>query len=144
MTDLVDFSSRSVAAELKSDGRHAQGSCTLRRVGMLAVVASRVADGETVQFRPTGSSMVPLIRSRDLVTVAPVDPEKLEVGDIVLAKVAGTIYLHLVSALDPTRKRVQIGNNRGRINGWTNHDRVYGICVAVEGTAKPKALLKLR
>lgn len=108
------------------------------------MVASRVADGETVQFRPTGSSMVPLIRSRDLVTVAPVDPEKLEVGDIVLAKVAGTIYLHLVSALDPTRKRVQISNNRGRINGWTNHDRIYGICVAVDGTSKPKALLKLR
>jgi hypothetical protein len=33
--------------------------------------------------------MVPLIRSRQLVTVAPVDPAKVEVGDIVLARVAG-------------------------------------------------------
>jgi len=43
--------------------------------------------------------MVPLIRSRQLVTAAPVDPARVEVGDIVLAKVAGTIYLHLVSAV---------------------------------------------
>jgi phage repressor protein C with HTH and peptisase S24 domain len=39
-------------------------------MGMLDAMAGRVADGETVQFRPTGSSMVPLIRSRDLVIVA--------------------------------------------------------------------------
>ena len=101
-------------------------------MGLMGSVASRVASGQTVRFRPTGSSMVPLIHSRDLVTVAPVDPGALKVGDIVLAKVAGTVYLHLVSAIDASRKRVQISNNRGRINGWTSHDRVYGICVAVE------------
>ena len=83
--------------------------------------------------------MVPLIRSRQLVVVAPVDPSKLEVGDIVLARVAGTVYLHLVSSLDPARKRVQISNKRGRINGWTNHDRVFGICVAVDGVPRAGA-----
>jgi hypothetical protein len=107
-------------------------------------VADRVAAGASVEFRPTGSSMFPLIRSRDLVTVAPVDPARLEVGDIVLARVAGTVYLHLVSALDPARRRVQISNNRGRINGWTSHDRVFGICVTVEGVARPGASAKLR
>jgi hypothetical protein len=44
--------------------------------------------------------VVPLIRSRQRVTVAPTIPSKVEVGDIVLARVAGTIYLHLVSAID--------------------------------------------
>ena len=63
--------------------------------------------------------MVPLIRSKQLVKVAPVDPARLEVGDIVLVRVAGTTYLHLVSALDPARGRIQISNNRGRVNGWT-------------------------
>jgi hypothetical protein len=81
--------------------------------------------------------MVPLIRSRQRVIVAPVDPAKLEVGDIVLARVAGTVYLHLVSAVDPARKRVQISNNRGRVNGWTSHDRVFGICVAVDDVPRP-------
>lgn len=87
-------------------------------------------------FRPSGSSMVPLIRSRQQVAVAPVDPSKLEVGDIVLARVAGTVYLHLVSSVDPARKRVQISNNRGRINGWTSHDRVFGICSTVDGVTR--------
>lgn len=87
-------------------------------------------------FRPSGSSMVPLIRSRQQVVVAPVDPSKLEVGDIVLARVAGTVYLHLVSSVDPARKRVQISNNRGRINGWTSHDRVFGICLTVDGVTR--------
>ena len=61
---------------------------------MLDAVAGRVAGGATVEFRPSGSSMVPLIRSRQQVVVAPVDPSKLEVGDIVLARVSGTVYLH--------------------------------------------------
>ncbi|KQV12664.1 hypothetical protein [Kitasatospora sp. Root107] len=90
-----------------------------------------------MEFRPTGSSMVPLIRSRQQVVVAPVDPSKLETGDIVLARVAGTVYLHLVSAVDPARRRVQISNNRGRVNGWTGHDRVFGICTSVDGVARP-------
>ena len=108
------------------------------------MVAARVAGGATVQFRPSGSSMVPLVRSRDLVTVSPVDPAKVEVGDIVLAKVAGTVYLHLVSAVDAAGGRVQISNNRGRINGWTSHGKVYGICVAVEGTPRPRLGGKIR
>lgn len=113
-------------------------------MGMLDAVAGRVAGGATVEFRPSGSSMVPLIQSRQAVVVAPVDAAKLEVGDIVLARVAGTVYLHLVSALDAARGRVQISNNRGRVNGWTGHERVYGICVAVEGKARAGALEKVR
>ncbi|MDH6576852.1 hypothetical protein P3T29_002500 [Kitasatospora sp. MAP5-34] len=103
---------------------------------MLDAAAGRVAGGARVEFRPTGSSMVPLIRSRQQVLVAPVDPTKLEVGDIVLARVTGTVYLHLVSAVDPSRKRVQISNNRGRVNGWTSHDRVFGICLTVDGVPR--------
>lgn len=111
---------------------------------MLDAVAGRVAGGATVEFKPSGSSMVPLIRSRQSVVVAPVDPAKLEVGDIVLARVSGMVYLHLVSSLDPTRNRVQISNNRGRVNGWTSRDRVFGICVAVEGMPRANALGKVR
>ncbi len=103
---------------------------------MLDMMAAKVRAGETVDFRPSGTSMIPLIRSRQLVTVAPVDPAKLEVGDIVLCRVAGATYLHLVSAIDGPR--IQISNNRGHINGWTNHARVYGLCIAIEGTARPR------
>jgi hypothetical protein len=115
-----------------------------RLMGVLDAMAARVSAGATVEFRPTGSSMVPLIRSRALVTVAPVDPTKVRVGDIVLARVAGSVYLHLVSAVDTGLGRVQISNNRGRVNGWTAHARVFGICVAVDGIPRPRLEGKLR
>ena len=55
-------------------------------------------------------------------------------GDVVLAKVAGTVYLHLVTAI--AGERVLIGNNRGRINGWTGKQRVFGLCVEVDGVPR--------
>ncbi|KHD77435.1 S24 family peptidase [Actinoplanes utahensis] len=113
-------------------------------MGALDAVAARVAAGSTVEFRPRGSSMVPLIRSGDPVTVAPADPAALQVGDIVLARVAGTTYLHLVSAVDHPHRRVQISNNRGRVNGWTGHSRVYGICLTVAGRPRPRTAGKQR
>ena len=113
-------------------------------VGVMDSVARRVAAGEMVAFRPVGSSMVPLIKSRQLVTVAPVLPELVEPGDIVLARVAGSVYLHLVSAVDHERRRVQISNNRGHVNGWTGHARVYGICIRVEAVPRQRVAGKMR
>ncbi|MFF1342333.1 GNAT family N-acetyltransferase [Streptomyces sp. NPDC058290] len=113
-------------------------------MGMLDALADRIGRGETVEFRPAGDSMAPLIHSRRRVRVAPVDPALVEPGDIVLARVAGTVYLHLVSAVDAPRRRVQISNNRGRVNGWTGHDRVFGICLAVEGVPRPGSAAKVR
>ena len=105
---------------------------------MMDAAAGRVAAGETVEFRPTGNSMVPLIQSRQNVRVEPVDATGVEVGDIVLVRVASTTYLHLVSAVDHDRARVQISNNRGRVNGWTGHARVYGICTVVNDVSRPR------
>ena len=70
------------------------------------------------------------IESGQLCTVEPVDPTTLEVGDIVLCKVNGYQYLHLIKAIQGSR--FQIGNNRGRINGWVSQSAIYGKCVSVE------------
>ncbi|MGD8473222.1 MAG: GNAT family N-acetyltransferase [Anaerolineae bacterium] len=40
--------------------------------------------GGSFQFRAHGSSMVPFIRDGDLLTVAPAEPARLEIGDVVL------------------------------------------------------------
>jgi hypothetical protein len=85
--------------------------------------------GETVSFRPRGSSMKGKIESGQLCTVAPVEPGSLAVGDIVLCKVNGREYLHLVKAIQGPR--FQIGNNRGRINGWITAGQIFGKCVNV-------------
>ena len=90
----------------------------------------RLQRGETVQFRPRGNSMHGKIASGQLCTVAPVDPRTLEVGDIVLCKVNGRQYLHLIKA--GNGDRFQIGNNRGRLNGWTSRNSIYGKCVRIE------------
>ena len=90
---------------------------------------ARLARGETVQFRPRGHSMRGKVESGQLVTVVPA-AERLEVGDIVLCKVRGQEYLHLIKAIQG--QRFQIGNNRGRINGWVSANAIYGKCIAVE------------
>jgi len=70
------------------------------------------------------------IESGQLCTVVPIGTEDLRVGDIVLCKVNGFQYLHLIKAIQG--RRFQIGNNRGRINGWTGENGIYGKCVRVE------------
>jgi hypothetical protein len=67
--------------------------------------------GETVQFRPRGNSMRGKIESGQLVTVEPINGRKLKKGDIVLCKVNGSQYLHLIKSIQGDR--FQIGNNIG-------------------------------
>ncbi len=74
----------------------------------------------------------------------PCNPACLEVGDVVLVKVAGTIYLHKVTAVDPARTRVQISDNRGCISGWAGWAKVAGICVSVNGEPRPRTGGKAR
>ena len=70
------------------------------------------------------------IESGQLCTVAPVEPETVEAGDIVLCKVNGKQYLHLVKAVQG--KRFQIGNNKGHINGWIGENGIFGKLTKVE------------
>ena len=70
--------------------------------------------------------MTPRIKSHQQVTVHPAKGEDVAVGDVVLARVRGVLRLHLVSAKDEARRRVQISNNRGWVNGWTSFEKVYG------------------
>lgn len=86
--------------------------------------------GETVSFRPRGNSMRPRIESGQLCTVEPVQAEALSKGDIVLCKVKGAQYLHLVSAIQGPR--VQISNNKGHVNGWVGAECIYGRLTRIE------------
>ena len=62
-------------------------------------------------------------------TVAPCRKEDLCVGDIVLVRVRGRVYLHLIKAIDG--QRFLIGNNHGGINGWVGPHAIYGIAISV-------------
>lgn len=75
--------------------------------------------------------MRPKVLDGASVTLAPIaDPAALKAGDIVLVRVGGAVYLHLVSACD--RRRVQISNNRGRVNGWVARTKPFGIAVHID------------
>jgi hypothetical protein len=91
---------------------------------------AKLLAGETVSFRPRGHSMRPRIESGQLCTVEPVDTASLAVDDIVLCKVRGAEYLHLIKAIRD--EQFQIGNNRGGINGWIGARSIFGKLVKVE------------
>jgi hypothetical protein len=87
-------------------------------------------EGNTVQLRPRGDSMTGKVNSGDLVTIEPIADRELQVGDIVLCKVRGNEYLHLIKAIKGSQ--YQIGNNRGGINGWITARNIFGIAIKIE------------
>ena len=90
---------------------------------------AKLKEGETVSFRPRGNSMAGKIDSGQLCTVAPIG-ENPKVGEIVLCKVSGNEYLHLIKSVKGDR--FQIGNNKGRINGWVGLNSIFGKLEKVE------------
>lgn len=77
-------------------------------MGWVTASIGKLLAGESVSFRPHGYS----IRGR-----------------IVLCKINGVQYLHLIKAIKGNL--FQIGNNRGKINGWSEADCIYGRCIVI-------------
>lgn len=98
-------------------------------MGWAARHIEHLREGRPVSFRPRGNSMSPRIRSGQLCTVEPVEASAIEVGDVVLCKVGGSEYLHLVKAIQGDR--FQIGNNRGHVNGWITAASIFGRLASV-------------
>lgn len=98
-------------------------------MGWASKYIEKLKAGETVSFRPHGNSMKGKVESGQLCTVAPITTD-VKTGDIVLCKVGGSQYLHLVKGVQGDR--VLIGNNKGYTNGWTSIHCVYGKLIKVE------------
>lgn len=100
-------------------------------MGWAAHHIQKLQSGETVSFRPRGNSMKGKIESGQLVTVEPISEKTdLNKGDIVLCKVRGNEYIHLIKAIKG--QRYLIGNNRGGTNGWIGLNSIFGKCIKVE------------
>lgn len=104
-------------------------------MGWASRIIAQLRTGETVEFRPRGNSMSGKIESGELVTVEPIDPNSirdLRIGDVVLCNVRGSQYLHLITGIrrsGETPISFQIGNNKGKINGWAPAKNIYGKCI---------------
>ena len=83
----------------------------------------KVRFGFAADFRAFGSSMEPVIPSGSMVTIEPVDVERIELGDIVVARVGGSTMLHLVKTIDASRRQVEISGTSGSADGWTVFER---------------------
>lgn len=95
------------------------------------------------RFRAYGRSMEPIIPSGTRVTIEPVVVDRIEIGDVVMAKVGASTMLHLVKAVDRSSRRVEISGTSGPANGWTTLDDVHAICTHVGGSAVPDAVAKV-
>lgn len=92
----------------------------------------KLSEGQTIEFRPHGNSMKPRIKSGDLVVIEPVSDEAIiKTSDVVLCKVKGRYYLHLVSAVRDGQ--FQISNNHGFVNGWISRTAIFGRLVQNKG-----------
>ena len=65
-----------------------------------------------------------------MVTLAPWGSASPQVDDIVLVKVKGREYLHLIKARQADR--YLIGNNRGGISGWVGRAAIFGHAIRIE------------
>lgn len=90
----------------------------------------KLQQGQTAQVRPRGHSMTGKVNDGNLVTLEPCNPDDLKAGAIVLVKVKGRVYLHLIKAVNGSR--FLIGNNRGGINGWVGANAIFGIATQIE------------
>ena len=95
---------------------------------MNSIKVKKLQDGETIISKEKGNSMLPLIKSKQPVKIAPANAHSIIVGDIVFCKVKGRFYTHLVKAKNDKRGCL-IGNNRGGVNGWTH--QIYGKVIEI-------------
>lgn len=87
--------------------------------------------GRATHCRPHGGSMRGRIESGQRVTLDP----RLEpgIGDAVLCRCRGNVYVHLIKAVQGhgDRRRFLIGNNLGKINGWVGRAAIFGVVTEV-------------
>lgn len=93
-------------------------------------VVTLLRQGKTIlRYKEAGNSMLPIIRSNQPVTLAPVENCPLRVGDIVFCKVNGNFYTHKISKI--RGNQYQISNNHRHVNGWVTRNSIYGIVTKI-------------
>jgi len=93
------------------------------------VTAEHLRAGEMCIVVGYGNSMTPKLLSGEAVMMEPVNEETiLNKNDIVLVKVNGRYYCHLISAI--RKNSYQISNNHKHVNGWVSKKNIFGRMVS--------------
>lgn len=74
------------------------------------------------------------VNEGDLVTLEPCRAEDLAGGDVVLARITGRRYSHLVLHLIHAREadKFLIGSKHGRLDGWVESENIFGKVTKVQ------------
>lgn len=96
----------------------------------LSQAAMTLSVGQSVNLRPSGHSMTPIIHHRQQVTLTPdTDDDQFKAGAVVLVKVRGAWLLHRISKVGDGE--FQIANARGKVNGWVRRTAIAGIVTKI-------------
>ncbi|MNC18934.1 hypothetical protein D3C81_1224650 [compost metagenome] len=96
-----------------------------------SMIAQMLKEGKTIErYKEAGNSMLPIIKSRQPVTLEPVTEDTvLEEGTIVFCKVKSNYYTHKINAIK--ENRYQISNNKGFVNGWITRNNIFGKVIKI-------------
>lgn len=90
---------------------------------------------ETCKVTGIGQSMTPILKSRQPVICEPVTEETvLKKRDIVMCKVKGHYYLHLIWSIKKGKNGTEmylIGNNHNHANGTVGRSQIFGRVVEI-------------
>jgi hypothetical protein len=95
------------------------------------MIKASLQRGQTISYRSSGWSLYPRVHSNDLCTFKPVrSTREVEEGDIVFCEVqpGNRFYSHsvLTKYVGQGEWQFEIGNKRGRSNGWCKMEQIYG------------------
>jgi signal peptidase I len=100
------------------------------------VVADLLRRGHSVRFRAKGGSMMPTIREGEAITVAPVAPDAIRRGDVVLYRSGQGVTAHRVVSVEQPAggapRFVTRGDASGSCDEPVEEAAVLGSVVAVE------------
>lgn len=95
-----------------------------------AETAKHLREGEICKVTGIGNSMTPILKSRQSVICIPVTDEvELKKRDIVMCKVNGHFYLHLIWSVKRGKNNCEqflIGNNHNHANGTIGRQHIFG------------------
>lgn len=99
------------------------------------ITSQRLQAGETCKVIGVGNSMTPIFKSHQPVICTPVtESTELHKKDIVLCKVNGRFYLHLIWSVrngGTNSEMFLIGNNHKHPNGWITRKNIFGKVVEI-------------
>lgn len=96
-------------------------------------VIDRLRSGQSVIHKEGGNSMSPKINAHQPVLLFPIEDENtLMVDDIVFCKVQSH-FTHKIKSIKNVKgkRRYQISNLRGHVNGDIGISKIFGIVVAI-------------